>query len=171
MPHLANSIFRETILRARGACIDTPVLIAPCNLNGPAANLRIGAGTFLGRATLHLHAKIILGKKVIVNDGVTFLTATHDVSDPNFRVVAQPILVGDQAWIATGAVILPGVTIGAGAVIGAAAVVSRSVPEFAIAVGNPARVVGRKRIGDLLYSPLYLVASVEAWLGPAPLSK
>ena len=50
-------------------------------------------------------------------------------------------LIGNDVWIGHGAMILPGVSIGDGAVIGAGSVVSRDVPAFAVAAGNPARVV------------------------------
>ena len=49
--------------------------------------------------------------------------------------------MGDDVWIGTNSVVLPGVTIGKGAVIGAGTVVTKDIPEYAIAVGNPARVI------------------------------
>ena|SRR3989304_6118669 len=52
------------------------------------------------------------------------------------------IIVGSDVWIGHGVTILSGVTIGDGAVIGACAVVSKSIPPYAIAVGNPIRVIG-----------------------------
>lgn len=52
--------------------------------------------------------------------------------------------VGNDVWIGTEATILPGVTIGDGAVIGAKAVVGSDVPPYAIAAGNPARIVRRR---------------------------
>jgi len=52
--------------------------------------------------------------------------------------------VGNDVWIGTHAVILPGVTIGDGAIIGAYAVVTRDVPPYGVAVGNPAQVVKRR---------------------------
>ena len=51
------------------------------------------------------------------------------------------IKVGDGAWLGHGVVVVSGVTIGAGAVIGSGSIVVEDVPENAIAVGNPARVV------------------------------
>jgi len=51
-----------------------------------------------------------------------------------------PIHVGNDVWLARGALILSGVRIGDGAVIGARALVSRDVPPYAIFAGNPARV-------------------------------
>ena len=50
-------------------------------------------------------------------------------------------------WIGMSAIILPGVTIERGAVVGAVAVVTENVPAYAIAVGNPARVI-RSRLGN-----------------------
>ena len=54
------------------------------------------------------------------------------------------IVIGDGVWIGFGVVVLDGVTIGDGAVVGAGAVVTHDVPENAIVVGNPARVVSHR---------------------------
>ncbi len=51
------------------------------------------------------------------------------------------VTIGDDVWIGGGAIVLSGVTIGDGAIIAAGAVVTKSIPAFGIAVGNPARVV------------------------------
>ena len=53
----------------------------------------------------------------------------------------EPTLVKQRAAIGTGAIILPGVTVGTGAVVGAGAVVTETVPDRAVVVGNPAKVV------------------------------
>lgn len=51
------------------------------------------------------------------------------------------VIIGSDVWIGAGAVILSGVTIGDGAIIGASSVVAKNIPPYAVAVGNPARVV------------------------------
>jgi virginiamycin A acetyltransferase len=53
-------------------------------------------------------------------------------------------VVGNDVWIGRDAVIMPGVRIGDGAIVGAAAVVTKDVPAYAVAAGNPARVVKRR---------------------------
>ena len=60
---------------------------------------------------------------------------------------AHRVTIGHDVWIGHGAIVLPGRTIGNGAVIGAGAVVTKDVPAYAIAVGNPARVL-RQRFPD-----------------------
>jgi acetyltransferase-like isoleucine patch superfamily enzyme len=54
----------------------------------------------------------------------------------------KEVLIMDDAWIGFNSTILRGVTIGRGAVIGACSVVTESVPDYAIVVGNPARIIG-----------------------------
>ena len=80
---------------------------------------------------------------------------THYVSTYPFRVqwklpgahedgiptTKGDVVIGNDVWIGKAATILSGVTIGDGAVIGACAVVAQDIPPYAVAVGNPARVV------------------------------
>ena len=54
---------------------------------------------------------------------------------------SNQIVIGNDVWIGRGATIMGGVKIGSGAVIGANAVVAKNIPPYAIAVGNPARVI------------------------------
>lgn len=73
-------------------------------------------------------------------------TANHITSDPNRPIVEQgwesrPVRIGKDAWIGMSCVILPGVTIGEGAIVGAGSVVAKDVPAYAVAVGNPAKVI------------------------------
>ncbi len=62
------------------------------------------------------------------------------------KIFSQPpkaVKINRGAWIGSGAIILPGVTVGKGSIVAAGAVVNRSIPDFSIAAGNPARVVSK----------------------------
>ncbi|MCQ2044488.1 transferase hexapeptide (six repeat-containing protein) [Stutzerimonas kunmingensis] len=68
-------------------------------------------------------------------DSVTKKFAEHTLQ------IASKIYIGSDVWIGRSAIILPGVCIGNGAVVGAGAVVTKDVPSYAIAVGNPAKII------------------------------
>lgn len=70
---------------------------------------------------------------------------------------SKPVALGPDVWVGHGAILLPGVTVGAGAAIGAGAVVTKDVPAFAVAVGNPARVI-RFRFPEAVQAALLRVA-------------
>jgi maltose O-acetyltransferase len=78
---------------------------------------------------------------------VVILTMNHrfDRLDVPIRCqgnsLAKPVVIEDDVWIGRRVVILPGVTIHRGAVIGAGAVVTKDVPEYAVAGGNPTHVL------------------------------
>ncbi len=67
-----------------------------------------------------------------------------DVARDDHRLSKGGVKIGNDVWIGYGATILSGVTIGNGAVIGAQAVVAKNIPDYAIAVGNPARVIKQR---------------------------
>jgi len=155
-------------MRCRGAVIGEGTLLSQLHGGGNWKLLSIGQGTFVGRIDIQLHAPIAIGSHACINDDVRLISATHDVGDPHWGRVARPIYIGDYAWVATGAVILPGVRIGRGAVVGASAVVAKDVPDYAVVVGNPGIVRESRRSRDLRYSPVDFVAFRSAWLGDVP---
>lgn len=98
------------------------------------------AGDSVGRITLGRHA--LLGPEV-------FITASNYETEPGTPVMDQPkrerdVVIGDDVWLGARVVVVPGVEIGDGCIIGASSVVTRSIPAGSIAVGNPARIVGRR---------------------------
>lgn len=75
------------------------------------------------------------------------------------KVPERLVRIGAGCWLGDNVTVLEGVEIGDGAIIGAGAVVTRSVPPYAIAVGNPARVV-RYRFPEEV---IELLAPLEWW--------
>ena len=155
---------RRKKLSNDGANIAENAEIGIVNINGRKDNLTIGDFTSLGRVEIALHDKVTIGKYVCINDGVVILSASHDVSDPSWSHKKAPVFIGDYAWIATNAIILPGVCIGKGAVVGAGAVVSKNVSDYSIVIGNPAKEIEKKRIDTLDYNPCEFLATNNAWL-------
>lgn len=83
----------------------------------------------------------------LVASHVAITSQSHDVTASSTGTlyrdtsVVAPVHIGRNAWICTGASILPGVTVGAGSIVAAGAVVSRDVPDHSLVMGIPARVV------------------------------
>lgn len=90
--------------------------------------------------------EIRIGNNVALSPHVRIYAATHDYTDLSLPDTAASVIIEDYAWIGGGAIILPGVTIGEGAVIGAGSIVSRSVPPYSVAIGNPARVIKERAV-------------------------
>jgi len=65
----------------------------------------------------------------------------HDTNDLNNEGMSAPIIIGNNVWIATRAMILKGVTIGDGAVVAAGAVVTKDVKPFTVVAGVPAKLI------------------------------
>jgi maltose O-acetyltransferase len=93
----------------------------------------------------HKNATIIIGNNVVIAPGVKIFAASHDYHDINLPDCGEGISISDYVWIGGGAIILPGVKIGKGAIIGAGSIVTKDIPDWSVAAGNPARVI-KKRI-------------------------
>jgi maltose O-acetyltransferase len=110
----------------------------------------IGAGTFVNYDCLMLDvAPVTIGAACQVASRVQFITATHPIDPVPRRIgweTAEPIVVGDNVWLGSGATLCPGVTIGDDTVVGAGAVVAKDLPAGVVAVGVPARPI--REIGE-----------------------
>lgn len=64
-------------------------------------------------------------------------------SPPNERIVTseQKVIIGDNVWLGEGVIVLPGVEIEQGCIIGAGSVVTKSIPAYSVAVGNPIKII------------------------------
>jgi acetyltransferase-like isoleucine patch superfamily enzyme len=124
----------------------------------PTASLRNGERITLGRE-VHVGegcclwagdstGRIVLGDHVLLAPDV-FVTASNYRTAPGTPVMYQDkreadVIIGSDVWLGARVIVLPGVTIGDGVVVGAGSVVTRSLPAGSIAVGVPAKVVGRR---------------------------
>ena len=94
---------------------------------------------------------LIIEDDVLIGPHVKILSAGHQIHGGDAVIARNPltygkIRIGRGAWVGAGVTVLEGVQIGEGAVVGAGSVVTRDVPRFMIAVGNPARVI-KSRVG------------------------
>jgi maltose O-acetyltransferase len=107
--------------------------------------ISIGAGSFVNYGAMILDcAPVKIGTDVQVGPGVQLLTASHPLEARVRRTrleFAEPITIGNGAWLGGGAIVCPGVTVGEETVVGAGSVVTRDLPAGVLAVGNPCRVV------------------------------
>ncbi|WP_256003258.1 acetyltransferase [Pedobacter deserti] len=113
-------------------------------------SVKIGSGSVV-MANVSINADSIVGNHAIVNTGAS---VDHDCALGNFvhispkAALAGNVLVGEGTHIGIGAVIIQGIKIGKWATIGAGAVVIRDVPDYAIVVGNPAKIIKFNQIQE-----------------------
>ena len=135
---------RELLTELLGA-VGEGVEIRPPLRVDYGSQIRIGARTFANFGLVALDvAPITIGADCQIGTNVQLLTPTHPVEPGPRRdkwEAARPIVIGDNVWLGSGAIVLPGVTIGDNTVVGAGAVVTRDLPANVVAAGNPARVV------------------------------
>ena len=89
-------------------------------------------------------APVTIGNNTWLGPGVGVFAVAHPMEAAG-RVdrlgIAKPITIGDNVWVGGNATILMGVTIGNNVIIGAGSVVTHDIPDNAVAVGNPAKVI------------------------------
>jgi hypothetical protein len=136
--HLLYELAGVRFVDRRSGCI-----MLGAQIHHPSG-LRLGRNSIIGAAHLDARGGIEIGENVNITGATRFMTAKHDVQDPEFPAIYSPIVVHDRAWIALGATVLGGVTIGEGAVVTANATVTKDVAPYTIVGGTPAREIGSR---------------------------
>jgi acetyltransferase-like isoleucine patch superfamily enzyme len=113
-------------------------------------NLEIGNNCSIGTYT-HMwigDIGLYIGDNVMIAPHCCITTLGHDPSarDMTKTLIAKQIRIEDNVWIGCNVTVLPGVTIGEGSVIGAGSIVTKNIPPYSIAVGNPAIIIKQRQI-------------------------
>ena len=118
-------------------------------LSCKGGGIEIGENTNISANCMLLsESRLSIGRNVLIA-GMTYIVAggNHGIERTDIPIIRQPsvskggVRIEDNCWLGANVTVLDGVTVGRDSVVGAGAVVTESVPEFAIAVGVPARVV------------------------------
>ncbi len=111
----------------------------------------IGDYTYIGpNCVLFGEGEIEIGSYCMIAPGTVITSQQHTFTRCDIPMRKQPsehakIVIEDDVWIGSNAVILPGIRIGQGSVIGAGAVVTKDIPPYSVAVGVPARVIKKRQ--------------------------
>ena len=121
--------------------------IANFSFDGTEPEIRIGKNCYICYYFTILNASsVTIGDNVLIASNVMISSENHgldmEADVPYMQpLVSKPVVIGDACWIGEKVCILPGVTIGKKCVIGAGSVVTKDVPDYSIAAGNPAKVI------------------------------
>jgi acetyltransferase-like isoleucine patch superfamily enzyme len=140
-----RAVFSELI----GAALDEGFSLIPPFYTTGGENIRLGRNVFINQnCTMYDLGGIDIGDDVMIGPNVSIITSGHPLEPSQRRacVIAKPIVIERNVWIAAGATIIGGVTIGENSVVAAGSVVTHDVPPNSLAGGNPARVI--RGIGD-----------------------
>jgi acetyltransferase-like isoleucine patch superfamily enzyme len=90
--------------------------------------------------------KLQFGNDCLIGPRCIFRTSNHNFESHEKPIrmqghISKDISIGNDVWLGANVIVLPGVSIGSHAVVGAGSVVTKDIPEFGVAVGNPARTI------------------------------
>lgn len=132
-------VVKDLLGKSEGAFINPPFY---CDYG---THIEVGKNFFANyNCTILDVAKVKIGDNCQMAPNVAIYTAghpVHPVSRNTFYEYGKEVTIGDNVWIGGNTVICPGVHIGDNVVIGAGSVVTKDIPAWSIAVGNPCRVL------------------------------
>lgn len=124
--------------------VDAGFMLIPPFYTTGGPEIRVGRNVFINQnCTFYDLGGLSIGDDVMIGPNVSLITSSHPLAPSERRdgVIARPIVIEKNVWIAAGAIVIGGVTIGENSVVAAGAVVTRDVPPDSLVAGNPTRVV------------------------------
>lgn len=132
-------IVKELLGKSEGAMINPPFY---CDYGN---HIEVGKNFFANyNCTILDVAKVVIGDNCLLAPNVAIYTAGHPVHPETRNTMYEygiEVTIGDNVWIGGNSVICPGVYIGDNCVIGAGSVVTKDIPKWSIAAGNPCKVI------------------------------
>jgi len=135
-----RAVFSDLI----GQHVDADFSLIPPFYTTGGENIRVGRNVFINQnCTMYDLGGIDIDDDVMIGPNVNIITSSHPVEPSQRRafVIAKPIVIERNVWIAAGVTVIGGVTIGENSVVAAGSVVTRNVPPNMLVAGNPARVI------------------------------
>lgn len=158
---LIGKIVKELLGKSENAFINPPFY---CDYG---FNIETGKNFFANyNCTIIDVARVIIGDNCQMAPNVSIYTAghpVHPVSRNSLYEYGIGVTIGDNVWIGGNTVILPGIHIGSNTVIGAGSVVTKDIPEWCIAAGNPCKVIRNITEEDKIYYYKNRKFDPEAW--------
>lgn len=144
---IEDSIRGSKITIEDGVVIDSFVRIKPV---GGRGDIVIGLNTYINSGTVIYSGNgIIIGAHCLIAANCTLAPVNHAFKDRSkliheqrFQPSRGGILVEDDVWIGSGAVLLDGAILRRGCIVGALSLVRGELPPYSINVGNPSRIIG-----------------------------
>lgn len=127
-------------------------------INNGVGNVLIGDATIIGLGNVVI-GPVSIGNHVMMAQNIVISGLNHGFEDINIspslqKVQCKEIIICDDVWIGANSVITAGVTLGKHCVIGAGSVVTKSIPEYSVAVGNPAKVIKKYNKGTGIWEKI-----------------
>lgn len=158
---LLAGIIKELFGKSEGAFVNPPFY---CDYG---SHIEVGKNFYANyNCTIIDVAKVKIGDNCMFAPNVAVYTAghpVHPVTRNSLYEYGVEITIGDNVWVGGNTVILPGVHIGSNVVIGAGSVVTKDIPDWCVAVGNPCRVIRPITEEDRKYYYRDQVFDEEAW--------
>lgn len=156
-----SRIVKELLGKSEDAFINPPFY---CDYG---SHIEVGKNFFANyNCTIIDVAKVKIGDNCQMAPNVSIFTAGHPVHPAARNTMYEygiEVTIGDNVWIGGNTVILPGVHIGSNTVIGAGSVVTKDIPDWVIAGGNPCKVIRRITEEDKRFYYKDRVFDEEAW--------